>query len=198
MLSRRLNFSWKYYSLILKFSKCPVNWQFIGIIWYSFIFDIIFKTTFCASIWKEVHHSKEIVNLQGFFGLTVVYVNIKTYTHQQSITILLKGYILFIGCLYYLSVHFHSCYFYIQYHKCIGKITSLPVQTFCCFKLRSILLTWWRNIRLFYTILVLTIQEKSRFQPALPQSTICSYASAATLQYFTKFLAFCWYLGKQS
>ena len=177
MLSRRLNFSWKYYSLILKFSKCPVNWQFIGIIWYSFIFDIIFKTTFCASIWKEVHHSKEIVNLQGFFGLTVVYVNIKTYTHQQSITILLKGYILFIGCLYYLSVHFHSCYFYIQNHRGIRDITSMPVQIFC-FKLCSILKTWWRNIRLFYTAFVLTIQKRSRFEPGPPQSTICSYVPA--------------------
>ena len=131
MLSRRLNFSWKYYSLILKFSKCPVNWQFIGIIWYSFIFNIIFKTTFCASIWKEVHHSKEIVNLQGFFGLTVVYVNIKTYTHQQSITILLKGYILFIGCLYYLSVHFHSCCFYTQYHGGIREIALLRKNLLC-------------------------------------------------------------------
>ena len=74
-----------------------------------------------------MHNSKEIVNLQGFFVLTVGYVDIKTYIHKQSITILLKEYILFIGCLNYLSVHFHSCCFNIQYHGGRGEISSMPV-----------------------------------------------------------------------
>ena len=43
---------------------------------------------------------------------------------------LLKEYILFIGYLHYLSVHFHSCYFHIQYHGGIREITSMPVQIF--------------------------------------------------------------------
>ena len=38
-----------------------------------------FLTTFCTSFSKRVHNSKEIVTLQGFFVLTVIYVDIKTY-----------------------------------------------------------------------------------------------------------------------
>ena len=55
-----------------------------------------FLTTFYTSFWKRVHNSKEIVNIQGLFVLTVG---------------LQKEYILFIDCLYYLSVHCYSCCF---------------------------------------------------------------------------------------
>ena len=65
-----------------------------------------------------MRNSKEIVNLQGVFVLTI---------SKVSITILLKGNFLFKGCLYYLSVHFHSCCFYIQYHGGIREITSMTV-----------------------------------------------------------------------
>ena len=58
-------------------------------------------TTFCTIFWKRVHNLKEIVNLQGLLILTVGYVYVKTYIHQQSITSLLKEYILFTGCLHY-------------------------------------------------------------------------------------------------
>ena len=74
-----------------------------------------------------MHNSKGIVNFQGLFVLTVGYVDIKTYIHKQSIIILLKEHILFVGCLYYVLVHFHSCCFYIQYHGGIREITSMPV-----------------------------------------------------------------------
>ena len=61
-----------------------------------------FLKTFCTSLWKRVHNLKEIVNLQeDLFVLTVGYVDIKTYIHYQSITILLKEYILFIGYIVY-------------------------------------------------------------------------------------------------
>ena len=72
--------------------------------------------------------------------MTVGYVDIKTYIHQQSINILLKEYILFIGRLYYLSVLFHSCSFYNQYRGSIREIASMLLYIFC-FKLCSILLT---------------------------------------------------------
>ena len=38
-----------------------------------------FLTTFCTSFWKRVHNSKEIVNIQGFFVLTVGYVDMTTH-----------------------------------------------------------------------------------------------------------------------
>ena len=65
--------------------------------------------------------------------------------------------------MYYLSVRCQSCCFYIQYYGGIRDITSMPVQIFC-FILCSILLTQWRNTRLFYS----TIQKRSLFEPALP------------------------------
>ena len=63
-----------------------------------------------------MHNLKETVNIQGLLVLTVGYVDMTIYPLTQIITILLKAYILFIGYLYYLSVHCHSCCFYIQYH----------------------------------------------------------------------------------
>ena len=75
----------------------------------------------------------------------------------------MKECILFIDSLYYLSVLFHSCCFYIQHHGGRKEITSMPAYTFCS-TLHSILLTRWRNIRLFYTTFTLTIQKKSRFE----------------------------------
>ena len=40
----------------------------------------------------------------------------------------MKEYVLFIGCLHYLSVHCHSCYFYIQHHGGIRVIASMPIK----------------------------------------------------------------------
>ena len=74
-----------------------------------------------------MHNSKKIVNLQGLFVLTPSHVDIKTYISYQSNTMLLKGYVLFIGCLYYLLVHFHSCCFYIQCHGGIRETTFMQV-----------------------------------------------------------------------
>ena len=94
------------------FSQLLVQWNCI----IYFHIRGSFLTAFCPSFWKRLHNSKEIVNLQGLFVSTVSY--------YISITILLKGYILFIGSLYYLSIHFYSCCFYIRYP---GEITSMPV-----------------------------------------------------------------------
>ena len=55
----------------------------------------------------------------------------------------------------YLSVYIHSCCFYIQYHRGIREISSMPVQIFC-FILNFIILTRWRNIRSLYHV---TIQK---------------------------------------
>ena len=64
----------------------------------------------------------------------------------------MNEYILFICCLYYLSVHFHSYSFYIQYRGGIREITSLPPCQYKYCALCSILLTRWRSIRFFYHV----------------------------------------------
>ena len=38
-----------------------------------------FLTTLCTSFWKIAHNSKETVNIQGLFVLTVGYVDMTTY-----------------------------------------------------------------------------------------------------------------------
>ena len=108
---------------ILWVSSQPIfQWKYII---YFYIRDA-FLATFCTSFWKKVHNSKEIVNMQGLFVLTVGYVDMNTFPLISN-TILLKKYILFIVCLYCLSVHFHSCCFYIQYHGGIREINSMLV-----------------------------------------------------------------------
>ena len=84
-----------------------------------------FFSNFLHQLLEKSAYLKKNVNLQGLFVLTVGYVDIKTYIHEQSITILLKEYILFMFCLYYSSVHFHSFCFYIQYPGGIREITSM-------------------------------------------------------------------------
>ena len=97
---------------------------------FSSEFCEIFKNTFLyrALRWLLLHISTNkvlIYYLKSIFDLKVVYII------------------------------YHSCCFYIQYHK--------SVQTFC-FILCSILLTRQRNIRLFYITFVLTIGKRSRLE----------------------------------
>ena len=66
----RLNLSSKSYSLILKFSGCLIIY---------FHIRCSFLITFCTSFWKRVHNSKEIVNIQDLFVLTVGYADMTTY-----------------------------------------------------------------------------------------------------------------------
>ena len=80
----------------------------------------------------------------------------RKFPHQK-----LRGKTCILRCVY-LSVHFHSCCFYIQYHRGIRAITSMPVKVFC------FILTRCRNIRFFYTTFVLIIQKRPRFEPGPP------------------------------
>ena len=107
-------------------------------------------------------------------------MQIWAHIHDQSVTMLLKKHIGFL-CVYYLSAHFHSCCFYVQHHGAIRENTSMPVWIFC-FKLFFILLTWWSNIKLFYTTFVLTIQKRSWFEPACSKlSNVRQYVLANLL-----------------
>ena len=87
--------------------------------------------------------------------------------HCTKYIILLKEYILFIGCLHYLSVHLHSCCFYNQHPGCTREITSMSVYLFC-FKLCSILFPWWRTIRSFTPPSYLRCKKDPNFKPASP------------------------------
>ena len=72
------------------------------------IFVVLFLTTFCTSFWKRVHNSKDIVNIQGLFVLTVGYLDMITY--------LLKNYYYIIERVYFtirLFLLFISIYYFI-------------------------------------------------------------------------------------
>ena len=84
--------------------------------------------------------------------------------------------ILFIGCLHYLSVHFHSCSFYIQYHVSIRELTPCQCRYFVF------------NCVLYYQHDEETLQKRSQLAPPiLPrQSTICRYVSERKNRHPTK------------
>ena len=101
-----------------------------------FDFEIIWMSSQIirmSSFWKRVHNSKEIVNLQGLLVLTVDYGDMTTYPLTKYYYITERVYFIYksftfyvyIRCIY-LSLHFHSCSFYVQYHGGRREITSMP------------------------------------------------------------------------
>ena len=95
--------------------------------------------------------------------LTVGYVDMTTYSLTKYYYIIERLYLIYRWPLLLIST-FSYLLFYIQYHEVIWEITSMPVQIFY-FILCSLLLTQWRNIRLFYTIFAVATQNRSRFEP---------------------------------
>ena len=76
-----------------------------------------------------MHNSKKIVNLQGLFVLTVVYVDMTTHPVRKYCHVIKRASFIdkFFYIFYYSSVHFSSCCFCMQYHGAIREITSMPV-----------------------------------------------------------------------
>ena len=115
-----LKITWSDFEILWMTSQPIIQRNYI-IYEYTFIFEVLFVITFCTSFQKRVDNLKEIVD------------------HISTNKVLLYNW-QSIFYLYYLSVHCHSCYFYIQYYGGIRAIASMPVQIFC-FILCSILLT---------------------------------------------------------
>ena len=129
-----------------------------------------FLTTFCTSFWKRVHNSKQIVNMRGLFVLTVVYVDMTTYPVTKYYYIIERVYF-----IYRLLVLFMSTLSFLLFLYTVSgsyKKDYLHASIDILFYISSILLTQWKNIRLFYTTFTLTIQKRSRFEPSLPSPLI--------------------------
>ena len=77
-----------------------------------------------------MHNSKEIVNLQDMFVLTVGYIDMTKYLLTKYCYVIERVSVIFIGCLYYLLVHFQTCCFYIQYHRGTREINAMPDRYF--------------------------------------------------------------------
>ena len=67
------------FEILLMSNQLIAQWNYI----MHFHIRGSFLATSCTSFWKRVHNSKEIVNLQVLFVLTVGYVDIKTYPLTQ-------------------------------------------------------------------------------------------------------------------
>ena len=91
---------------------------------------------------------------ENIYPLTKYYFIIERVYFTYSLFILLISTFSFLLFLYTVSWRCKRNYLY----------ASIDIL----FKLCSILLTWWRNIRLFYTGFVLTIQKRSRFELGPP------------------------------
>ena len=59
------------------------------------MFEVRFFNKFCTSFWKRVHNSKEIVNIQGLFVLTVGYVDMTTYPLTKYYYIIERVYFIY-------------------------------------------------------------------------------------------------------
>ena len=91
----------------------------------------------------------------------ITYPLIKYYYIIKRVYFIYKFFLLFISTFSFLL-------FFIQHHRSIRHITSIPICTYR-FILSSILLTPMKlNIRQLYTIFVLTIQKRSRFKLGPP------------------------------
>ena len=124
-------------------------------------YKVLFITTFCHSFRKRVYYSKEIVHLQGLFVLTVSFVDIKTYPITKYYYIIERVYF-----IYRLFILFISTFSFLLFiFSTIEVQERLPPCQYRYFVLNyailySTLLTWSRNIGLFYTDCVLTIEKK--------------------------------------
>ena len=82
------------------------------------MFEVLFLTTFCNSIWKKVHNLKEIVNMQGLFVLTVGYIDMTTYPPTKYYYIIERVYfiyrllVLFINTLSFLLLLYTTSWKY--------------------------------------------------------------------------------------
>ena len=157
--------------------------------WNYIVYFHIFRTSF----WKRVHNSKEIINTQGLFILTVANVDMTTYPLTKYYYIIEKVYFIyrlfvlfirtfqFLLLLYTVSWRYKRDYFHIS----IDILFHLMFQ---------ILLTRWGSIRLFYTTFILTIHKRSRFESASPLSSPLFVAMPLDSME-TELLNYCWIIA---
>ena len=126
-------------------------------IYIRFIFEVS-EAIFCTNFWKRVHNSKEIVNIQDLFVLTVGNVDMTTYPLTKYYYIIEKVYfiyrlfVLFISTFQFLLFLYTASWRYKRDHP----HASIYIYIYILFNIMFwILLTRWRNIRLFYNRFVL-------------------------------------------
>ena len=62
------------------------------IVQWNYVYIIVYFHIFRTSFWKRVHNSKEIINIQGLFILTVANVDMTTYPLTKYYYIIEKVY----------------------------------------------------------------------------------------------------------
>ena len=116
-----------------------------------------------------------------------------TYPQTKYYYIIERAYFIYRLFILFIST-FSFLLFFIQYHGRIREIISIPVWTYRFYIMFYIINTMKLNIRQFYNKFLLTIQKRSRFELALLQSTICSYALMICLLTLMSLVSDClWY-----
>ena len=98
-------------------------------LYIRFIFEVS-EAIFCTSFWKRVHNSKEIVNIQDLFVLTVGNVDMTTYPLTKYYYIIEKVYFIYRLFVLFIST-FQFLLFYIQHHGGIREIIPMTVYIYC-------------------------------------------------------------------
>ena len=124
-------------------------------------------------------------NIQGLFVLTVGYVYMTTYPLtkydyiMERVCFICRLFILFISTLSFLLFLYTVSWRYKRDYL-HASIDILFVS--------SMLLTLWKNIRHFYTMSVLTIQKRSRFEPGPPSPSTPLYQCLFLLRNWLTYL----------
>ena len=123
----------------------------------NFLHQLLEKSAYfkrnCESAWFVCFYGW-LRRYQNIYPLTKYYYITERVYFTYSLFILFISTFSFLLFLYTVSWRYKRDYLY----------ASIDIL----FKLCSILLTWWRIIRFFYTVFVLTVQKKSRSEPGPP------------------------------
>ena len=126
-----------------------------------------FSAIFCTSCLKRVHIPKKKCKSARFVCFD------RWLRRYQNIHPLTKYYYITerVYFIYNLFILFISTFSFLLFSYTVSwryKRDYLHASIDILFKLCPMLLTWWRNIRLFYTAFVFIIQARSQFEPGSP------------------------------
>ena len=122
----------------MKFSGCPVNQQFSGILWMSsqptvqWNYMDVQSTNSSVELYNIFPYSRFFLKQFSapVFGKECIIRKKLQTTYPLAKYCYIIGRANFICCLYYLSVHCHSCCFYIQYHRGIERLPPCQYRYF--------------------------------------------------------------------
>ena len=126
-------------------------------------------TPISTAFWKIAHNLKEIVNVQVLFVLTVGYINMTTTPLRKYCYIIKGAYFIYRLFILFISTLSLFMFFYTVSWRCNRDYLHASLDVLFYIKFCVINSTKkHETLRLLYTIFVLSIHRRSRFEPTLP------------------------------